>query len=368
MRAPGAWLVRLAMAGSCLAWAGCGGSGVPDPDSDSAAAAEQASKVVDRGSAEAAPAPAPEAAAPQTPAKPQDVPVAGNPTPAGEGARPATVADSAPADGGEKAAPAAKGDASGTEDLLRLAGTPAPPAADAPAAATPAAAVAASGPAAPGSGAMMSPPGVAAAPPSQPAYSRGGPGYPSSGSTQSTDSGGARAGGGKIAGAGLGAEDGAAGTPPGRGGSATPGGDLGGVAATGNASFQFPTTAVNAFLAALKAKDKDRLSQATARRSATEAEEKHQKIFAAILEQSISDEELDDLSKALDGFQVMSELPAKSTGRIGVLVGKQSGRDFLRRTMMVRKEKDGWKVMDIANMYDFKPGLPPMFRGRGRRR
>jgi hypothetical protein len=126
-----------------------------------------------------------------------------------------------------------------------------------------------------------------------------------------------------------------------------------------------------AFLAALKAKDKDRLAQTTAARAPTEAEEKHRKIFAAIIEQSISDDELDEMSKALDGFRVVQVLPAKSTGRIGVIIAKRDGKDMLQRTIMTRKEQiapgqSGWKVLDIAQMYDFKPGLPPIFmRGRG---
>ena len=75
------------------------------------------------------------------------------------------------------------------------------------------------------------------------------------------------------------------------------------------------------------------------------------------------------MSKALDGFQVMSVLPAKSTGKIGVVIAKRDGKDTLQRTIITRKEKEGWKVLDIAQMYDFKPGLPPIFmRGRGGRR
>ena len=120
-------------------------------------------------------------------------------------------------------------------------------------------------------------------------------------------------------------------------------------------SFRNAGNAVNVFLKALQAKNKDQLSQATARRAATEAAEKHRKIFAAILEQSVSDEELDDMAKSLDGFKVTGMVPAKSTGSQGVLIGKMEGRDRLQRTVMVRREKEGWKVMDIGNTIDFKP-------------
>jgi len=131
-------------------------------------------------------------------------------------------------------------------------------------------------------------------------------------------------------------------------------------AAGGPASFKYPNTAVTAFLAALKAKDKDRLATATADRAPTEADEKHRKIFAAIKELSISDGELDEMAKALEGFQVVSVLQAKSTRRIGVVVAKMSGRDRLQRTIMTRQEREGWKVLDIESLYDFK--AMPMYR------
>ena len=152
------------------------------------------------------------------------------------------------------------------------------------------------------------------------------------------------------------------------------GGSNGTNAATpvGPATFNHPATAVKAFLDALKLKDKDRLTQATARRAPTEAEEKHRKIFAEIVDGSISEDELDEMSKAMTGYQVVQILQAKSTGRIGVVISKMEGRDRMQRTITVRKEADGWKVMDISAMLDFKPGLPPIFmrgyRGAGRRR
>jgi len=130
----------------------------------------------------------------------------------------------------------------------------------------------------------------------------------------------------------------------------------------GNAAFRLPNTAVAAFLAALKAKDKDRLAQTTADRAAIEADEKHRKIFAAIKEMSISDDELDEMAKALEGFQVVSMLPPQSTRRVGVVIVKMSGLDRYQRTIMTRQERDGWKVLDIEKMYDFK--TMPGFRTR----
>ncbi len=153
------------------------------------------------------------------------------------------------------------------------------------------------------------------------------------------------------------------------GGGASSFGSPGGAAANdadpGPGAFRNPATAVEAFLKALKAKNKDRLAQATAHRAATEAVEKHQKIFAAILDQSISDEELDDMAKALDGFQVNGILSARSTGQIGVTIGKRNNRDALQRTVQVRREKEGWKVMDFGGTIDFRP--TNSYRRTGRR-
>ena len=166
---------------------------------------------------------------------------------------------------------------------------------------------------------------------------------------------------------GPGGPPGGQGMPP---GGVAPGG-FGGVGGApgspGNgleaANYRFPQTAVDAFLKALAAKNKDRLAEATAKRAPTEATEKHRKIFGEIIDGSISDEDLDELANALKGYTVQTVLEAKSTGRIGVVVGKQTGREYFQSTIITRKEKDGWKVLDVTNMYDFKPGTT----GRRRR-
>lgn len=134
----------------------------------------------------------------------------------------------------------------------------------------------------------------------------------------------------------------------------------------GAAAFQRPSTAVQAFLAAVRAKDKERLAQTVALHAPTEAAEKHRKIFSAIAEQSITDDELDEMAKTLDGYQVVSQLAAYSTGKIGILVSKMSGRDRLQRTITTRKEREGWKVLDVDGVMDFKYIPTPTRRGRGR--
>ena len=143
----------------------------------------------------------------------------------------------------------------------------------------------------------------------------------------------------------------------------------GGQGADVAANFHTPAGGVTAFLNALKARDKDRLTEATARRAPTEAVEKHKKIFSEIVEGTISDEDLDEISKSFDGFKVMYQLNAKSTARIGVVVGKPTtGGGHLQRTIVARREKEGWKVVDIEDLYNFK-AMPNFGRGRtnGRR-
>ena len=124
----------------------------------------------------------------------------------------------------------------------------------------------------------------------------------------------------------------------------------------GPADTHTPTGAVRAFFNALKAKDRDRLAEATALRSQTEAATtKNQELFAKIVDMSISDAELDDLAKKLDGFHVAGENAVKSTGRQGVYIDKSNDKgDTSRVTVTVRKEKKGWGVMDISSATEFK--------------
>ncbi len=383
MRPFAVWFGRLAMAGVCLAGAGCGGGDVPDPDSDRRAAPSEPSRVVAKGPA-AAEAPSTEA----------PTAVATNGALA-EAEKPAPVEKPEPAET-EKPAPSLKGDASGTEELLRMAGNPAatPPAGDSPGGSgggsapgtpggsgsggviPPSASI--SAPGAPGGSGSAGPMATIPVPGSRegrPAVP-GGPGMPGGGAVGGSGSvGGSGAAGysGAAAlneGPGFGGVPGAPGMPGGRAGM---GGGSGGdsPALQGKNAFRMPNTAVQAFLAALKSKNKDRLAETVAKRAPTEADEKHRKIFSEIIDGSISDDDLDEMAKATGeaSRSKCSGMP-RARRRIGVVVSKMSGKDQLRRTLMTRQEVEGWKVVDIESMYDFKPGLPPMFMrgGRGRRR
>jgi hypothetical protein len=124
----------------------------------------------------------------------------------------------------------------------------------------------------------------------------------------------------------------------------------------GPADIHSPTGAVRAFLNALHAKDRDKLAEATALRSQTEATStKNKELFAKIVDMSISDSEIDDLAKKFEGFRVAGENAVKTTGKLGVYIDRQTEHgDTQRVTLTVRKEKKGWGVMDVSSPTLFK--------------
>jgi hypothetical protein len=386
MKLPIAWLVRLGLAGSCLVVAGCGGSDVPDPDSDSHAAAEAAPKAggppanVALNSDEQPAAPAPEPAPAGGGGGPAEVTIApkGAPAapPAGGGSELAGSGE-APAGAPAAAAPAdepaaAKGGDSGssTAEMLALANGPAAPTEP-----------------------DKAPEGGDAAPPQNSGYpgaigSSGAPGAPPGGS------GGAMAGmsidprgmnpGGRMPGA-PGGPGGRPGMPgggmPGMPGMATgegsgaPGMMFGGGPGGANANnapadFSDPISGVQSFLAALRAKDPVKLAEATALRAPTEASAGNRKLFEGIVFQDLTEDSIAELAQKLEGYAVSGYNQQKSMARIGITLTKQSGTSVLRRTITMRKEKAGWKVVDIGGQGELdKPIIIPGFRGgRGRRR
>lgn len=131
----------------------------------------------------------------------------------------------------------------------------------------------------------------------------------------------------------------------------------------GPANFNFPDTATVAFLKAVQAKDRDKLAEATALRSPQEASsERMKKLFATIVDQSISDESMNELAKVLTGYTIIDYNAPKSTARYGMILAKPmpNGAGQYRRTITVRKEAKGWKVVDIGAQ-----GEMENFRGMG---
>jgi hypothetical protein len=392
------WLARVGVAGAWIMAAGCGGGDVPDPGSDSTAASDAAPE---GGSAPPAPpvaAPAPAAAAGPMRGRPgmmanqkSQVPPADAASEAGEG----DTATQPPA--GENSPPAKTEGGSATAEMLQLATSGQGSSSSGASGGGDAAGGQTTPPGGPGGpmqgqgrpggpgGPMAGMPGMMGRPgggPGQPGGPPGGQqsGGPPQGQGQAGPPGASgggyadqmarmmqgRQGGGGTAGGYPGAPGGSPmanqGRPGGPGGPGGPGmqGRMGfggpGQQDNGRADTHSPDGAVRAFLNALRDKDRDRLAEATALRSQTEAStEKKKELFGKLVDMSIADAELDDLAKMLDGYQVAGENAAKSTKSLGVIIRKtQENGDFLSRTVTVRKEKKGWGVQDMSEAHLFK--------------
>ena len=149
----------------------------------------------------------------------------------------------------------------------------------------------------------------------------------------------------------------------------SPGGAGNGVGLNQQVNFHTPVGAVLAFLNALRVKDPEALKEATALRSPTEAKPRNRDLFSAILEKSLTEEDLNELATKLEGFQIVDMNQAVSTGRRSVMLmkpGKNGSR--LIRTITARHEKAGWKVVDISGQGELEnPILIPRGFGMGRR-
>jgi hypothetical protein len=367
------WLARLGVAGACLIVTGCGGGDVPDASSDGQAATE--------GASGGAPSPA---AAPNEGAK-----IAANENQTPKADEPAAE-PAAPAQAQEPESPPATAKAqeskgnSKTAEMLAMATGPSgdgssPPADEsAPPAggSTPPANTPAPGgsPAPGGQGGPPGGPGGGGA--GRPGMGGSPQGRPGMGGPQQGDGGQAQAMANQQAQmaarqremaqanqGGSGPRGGPGGTMGRPGGAGAQGGP-GATGATGvdntPANFHSPQGAVRAFLNALKAKDLDRLYEATALRAPVEAIAKNQDLFKKIAELNLSDSDLDHLTKNLEGYQIAFENPAQSTSRVDVVLQKRdpnSNGGYFRRKVTVRHEKKGWGVLDIAGPTKFDPPI-----------
>jgi hypothetical protein len=116
------------------------------------------------------------------------------------------------------------------------------------------------------------------------------------------------------------------------------------------ADYSDPVKGAESFLSAVQSKDPDRLADAVALRSPTEAEPKRQALFRSLLEGNAEPSTLDDLAAAFQGMRIVDMNNVKSTGTRGVIVERsEENGDTTRRTLYVRREKAGWKVKDFSN-------------------
>ncbi len=355
------------MAGACVIGVGCGGSDVPDTSTEGQAIAGGGAPPNDNA-----------AAAPEANPEVASAPPAANKE---EAAAPAAEPSTPAAPPATAQAPAKKEGGSATAEMLALAANP--PSGSNPAGAGGAAPNAPSGnsqpqPGAPGPGGPMGgmPAGMAAmmrGGGARPGMGPGGPGAPGApgasspggmppGMMPGMQGGGPNPGdmakmmaGRMGANMNMGNRPGAAGAAGDNVMSPGGGGGPGGGGLNGPADNKSPENAVRAFLKALKAKDRDALNEATAGHAYLEAREKNRDTFKKIFDLELSDSELDELSKQLDGYQILTWNPPKSTGRLDVVIQKPGVRGaFFRRRVTVRKEKKGWGVMDISGAEEFK--------------
>jgi hypothetical protein len=144
----------------------------------------------------------------------------------------------------------------------------------------------------------------------------------------------------------------------------------GGTDANAPANYTTPMYGAVTFLNAVKSKNKDRIADATALRAQNEAHSVAlQKLFTQIVDLSVSDEQIDELAKALNGYVISGVDMATSSGRQKVVLGKSNGANGqFRRTLTMRREAKGWKVGDISGQSEIQGmGIPGVRRRTGTR-
>jgi len=133
------------------------------------------------------------------------------------------------------------------------------------------------------------------------------------------------------------------------GGPAGPGGFGPGGSSDEPIDFDNPVEVVEAFIAAAEDRDMDRLQETTALRAPYEAgNEQRKELFQKIRELSLSQEELDGIGKDLEEYSIVAVGQRRSSGTINYVLRKTlDNGDVLQRAIIVRKEKAGWKVVDV---------------------
>lgn len=189
-------------------------------------------------------------------------------------------------------------------------------------------------------------------------------GYPGPSSSSETPAGNSGSSGSSATPSNYPGANSSPGTSSVEGAQVTPGGGAGtpGGGAAGN--FSNAVKGAQSFLDALQAKDAQLLAEATAKRAEYESSAAHREDFKAILSQTFDSSGLDKLARDFEGMKVMDYNTRKSSGVIEVIVGKEDTRTYnlATRHLVMRREKDGWKVMDYTGLRETNPAK------KGRRR
>ncbi len=143
--------------------------------------------------------------------------------------------------------------------------------------------------------------------------------------------------------------------PGGDGDGLTGGGAPGTVGAAGD--FSTAMKGAQSFLAAAQAKDATALSEATAKRAEFLAGAARIELFKAVLSQTATTDMIEQLARDFDGMKVMDVNTRKSSGSVEVIVGKDDTQknNRMSRHLVMRKEKDGWKVLDYTGLRETNP-------------
>lgn len=148
-------------------------------------------------------------------------------------------------------------------------------------------------------------------------------------------------------------------------GGAMPGAMGAGGVATANADkspdYSKPETAVQTFIDAAKNKNLSVLAEATALRAATNEEitQKQRQFLESLKNENVDQGGLDELARAFDGVEILSQNQARSTHSRSLTVGKTEEGKLITRTVYVRLEKDGWKIMGFSGQRSQNVGVRP---------
>ena len=115
------------------------------------------------------------------------------------------------------------------------------------------------------------------------------------------------------------------------------------------ADFRKPITVATTFLAAALARSPLRLREVTAHDAATMADPMNRPLFAAILNQTMTNADLTRLATELEGYKVQP-LVLIATGVVKVPMTKPGpDHSHWRRLVRLRVKKNiGWKVFDFS--------------------
>ncbi len=151
--------------------------------------------------------------------------------------------------------------------------------------------------------------------------------------------------GGGLAGGG-GAEGGFGGREQGEGG----GGQFGGGSQADEPDYTDPAKATESFMDAVEKRDPDLLAEAVAKRARySEYTRRSRELLVSFLDGEPLEFQLEELANSIQDFEVLDgNYSPKQRSLAFVIIGKSTERDVTYRRLYLRKEKAGWKVLEVG--------------------